>query len=109
MILDEFRFTKSVVPLATLCLWFDGSAVPTAKPPTAQGATSHMAYRGRAPIFITTSKKETDLLAQAEDGDAAMVMRRLQVFSFTTRVAKPGCSIPNCAHCFATFVMKHGL
>ena len=109
VILDEFRFTKSVVPLATQCLWFDGSAVPVAKPQTAQAATSHMTYRGRAPIFITTSKKEADLLAQAEDGDAAMVMRRLQVFSFTTRVAKPGCSIPNCAYCFATFVMKHGL
>ena len=83
--------------------------MPIAKPQTAQGAASHMAIRGRAPIFITTSKKEADLLAQAEDGDAAMVMTRLQAFSFTTRVAKPGCSIPNCAHCFATIVTKHGL
>ena len=108
VILDEFRFVKSVVPLATQCLWFDGSAVPIAKPQTAQGVASHIAYRGRAPIFITTSKKETDLLAEAQDGDAAMVMRRLQVFNFTTRVAKPGCSIPSCAHCFSNFVMKHG-
>ena len=42
VILDEFRFTTSVVPLATQCLWLDGSAFPIAKPQTGQGSSSQL-------------------------------------------------------------------
>ena len=58
VILDEFRFTSSVVPLATQCLWFDGSAVPIAKPQTGQGPASHFTHQGRAPVVITTSTEQ---------------------------------------------------
>ena len=108
MILDEFRFLKSVIPIAAQCLWFDGSAVPIAKPQTGHGSGSHVMYDGRAPLFITTSQGEVDALAQAGDGDASMLLRRLQVVRFTERVAKPNSKIPNCAPCFATFVMSQG-
>ena len=108
VILDEFRFLKSVIPIATQCLWFDGSAVPIAKPQTGHGSGSHVMYHGRAPLFITTSQGEVDALAQAGDGDASVLLRRLQVVRCTERVAKPNSKIPNCAPCFATFVMSQG-
>ena len=109
VILDEFRFLTSVVPMATQCLWLDGSVVSIAKPQTDKGTTvSHVPYSGRAPIFITTSQEEVDTLAAATDGDASMVLRRLQLFEFTERVVKPCGTIPSCARCFATFVTTHG-
>ena len=87
-LLDEFRFLSSVVPLATQCLWFDGSAVPIAKPQTGQGPASHLVYEGRAPVFITTSSDQLEALTAAGDGDASMILRRLQVFHFAVRVAQ---------------------
>ena len=108
VLLDEFRFMESVVPIATQCLWFDGSAVPVAKPQTGQGSASHVKYHGRAPVFITTGMEDMKALSEAGDGDASMVLRRLNVFLFPHRVAKPGVSIPCCAPCFARFVMQHG-
>ena len=108
VILDEFRFLTSVVPIATQCLWFDGSAVQISKPQTGHGSTSHITYSGRAPIFITTSQEEVQTLAEASEGDASMVMRRLKIFHFVTRVGKPNTTIPHCAKCFATFVTTHG-
>ena len=107
VILDEFRFMTSVVPIATQCLWFDGSAVPIAKPQTGQAANSHITYSGRAPIFITTSQEEVDSLAEVSEGDASMVLRRLKMFHFSERVVKPSATIPSCARCFACFVMSH--
>ena len=107
VILDEFRFLTSVVPLATQCLWFDGSAVSIAKPQTGQGAASHLPYEGRAPVFITTSREQIDSLTAAGDGDASMILRRLQVFDFTVRVAKPHPTIPVCPRCVANFVLSN--
>ena len=106
-LLDEFRFMTSVVPIATQHLWFDGSPLPIAKPQTGLGSASHITHHGCAPVFITTSQAELDEPAEAEDGDATMVLRRLQVFSFTERLFSPGGTIPKCGRCFATFVASH--
>ena len=108
VLLDEFRFTKSVVPIATQCLWLDGSAVSIAKPQTGPGSVSHVKYEGSAPVFITTSIGELTALREAGDGDASMLLRRLLVFAFPHRVEKPRASIPPCASCFARFVLHHG-
>ena len=102
--LDDFRFVRSPVPLATQCLWFDGSPVSIAKPQNTQGAVSHEVYTGKAPIFITTSIKDLEALARAGDGDASMVLRRLLVFQSAIRAEKPSMPIPECASCFARFV-----
>ena len=107
VILVEFRFLSSVVPIATQCLWFDGSAVPIAKPQTGQGAASHLVYEGRAPVFITTSSDQIEALTAAGDGDANMILQRLQVFHFTVRVAKPHPTIPCCPRCVANFVLSN--
>ena len=105
-LLDDFRFLTSPVPLATQCLWFDGSPVPVAKPQNLQGAAaaSHDVYTGSAPIFITTSMSEVELLEQEDDGDASMLRRRLTIFPFTASVPKPAMHIPACASCFARLV-----
>ena len=105
--LDDFRFLESTVPMATQCLWFGGSPVPVAKPQNAPGAASQDIYRGRAPIFITTSLADIDALVEAGDGDASMLLRRLFVVRFTTRVVKPVHHIPECAACFARFITTY--
>ena len=102
--LDDFRFLESVVPLATQCLWFDGSAVPIAKPQNQPGSTGHDIYHGTAPVFITTKAQDIEALRAAGDGDASMLLRRLRVFTFTRRVAPPEVRVLNCAHCFARLI-----
>ena len=94
------------MPLATQCVWFDGSPVSVAKPQNLQGAAaaSHENYTGSAPIFITTSMRQIELLEQAGDGDASMLRRRLTVFPFTVSVPMPAMHIPPCASCFARLV-----
>ena len=102
--LDDFRFLESVVPLATQCLWFDGSAVPVAKPQNQPGSTGHDIYLGAAPVFITTKAQDIETLRAAGDGDSSMLLRRLRVFNFTRRVPPPDARVPDCAHCFARLV-----
>ena len=87
--LDDFRFLESVVPLATQCLWFDGSAVPIAKPQNQPGSTGHDIYHGTAPVFITTKAQDIEALRAAGDGDASMLLRRLRVFTFYTSGGSP--------------------
>jgi len=108
VLLYDFRFLGSVLPIATQCLWFDGSPLPIAQPQNVQGMTGHDVYSGNAPIFITTKKGDVEALERAGDGDASMLLRRLSVFSCATRVAKPPVQIANCASCFARFVCSHG-
>ena len=102
--LDDFRFLSSVVPVATQCLWFDGSAVPVAKPQNQPGSSGHDVYHGAAPIFITTKAQDIDALNEAGDGDASMILRRLKVFHFRARVTPPAGHVPECACCFARLI-----
>ncbi len=102
--LDDFRFFKSAVPVATQCLWFDGSALPVAKPQNQPGCSGHDIYRGTAPIFITTKMQDIEALERVGDGDASMILRRLKVFHFRERVASNVGCIPECAHCFARLI-----
>ena len=108
--LDEFRFDESIVSRATQCLLFEGSPVPIGRPQNVPGASGNMMYKGSAPIFITTKMEDLDRLqSHAEidpysgkpwDADASMICRRLKVYKFATRVAKPGVQISYCGHCF---------
>lgn len=108
-VLDDFRFFQSPVPLATQCLWFDGSPVPIARPQNIAGQMGQDVYRGGAPIFITTQKVDVDKLAASRDGDASMLFRRLKVHTFATRVVGPPVGVPECAHCFAKLVCTHNV
>jgi len=106
--LDDFRFLESVVPMATQCLWFDGSAVPLAKPQNVPGSMAHDVYHGAAPVFITTKLEDMDALEADGGGEASMVLRRLKVFRFTQRITAPTNRVPECAHCFAHLICSHG-
>ena len=107
--LDDFRFFQTPVPVATQCLWFDGSPLPTARPQNTAGQAGQDLYRGSAPVFITTKGEDVEKLAGARDGDASMLLRRLKVYRFTTRVLPPPARVPDCGHCFAKLVCSHGM
>ena len=107
VLLDDFRFFRSPVPVATQCLWFDGSPVPIARPQNVAGQSGQEVYRGDAPIFITTSKADVDRLVASGDGDASMLCRRLKVYNFTVRVPGPTVAVPECGHCFARLLRSH--
>ena len=116
--LDEYRFSAAVLPYAIQCLWFDGSVVPIARPQNVQGVTGHGMYKGTAPVFITTKDQDLKRLekAAADDpetglpgsGDASMLLRRLKVYRFTTRVPKPERRLPYCGRCFAQLIVEGG-
>eukprot|EP00973_Karenia_brevis_P058042 8080638-Karenia_brevis.AAC.1 len=42
------------------------------------------------------------------DADAAMIHRRLKVYPFLTRIAKPPPGLAFCGRCFAELVLKEG-
>ena len=113
--LDDWRFDATVLPYATQCLWFDGSAFPIAQPQNQPGRLGHCLYRGTAPIFATTTEDDMERLradatadprtGRPRDADASMVLRRLKVYHFTQQLQTPQRSIPYCAHCFAELVL----
>ena len=109
--LDEYRFDPEIISWASMCLWFDGSDLPIGRPQNVQGMSGNMVYKGSAPIFVTTKLCDLKRLQeQAQinpstgspwDTDAAMLCRRMKVYSFTHRVAKPSARFECCAKCFA--------
>ena len=108
--LDDFRFNPDIVSWSTLMLWFDGSPVPISRPQNVQGVTGNFNYKGRAPVFITTKLSDIKLLEEQAkinpatghpwNTDASMLLRRMKVYSFTTRISRPP-RISCCARCFS--------
>ena len=108
--LDEFRFDEAVLSWASQCLLFDGSPVPVGTPKNVPGMVGNMLYKGTAPVFITTKMADLEWMQKyAEinpvtgspwDAEASMICRRLKVYRFATRVAKPRKQITCCRRCF---------
>ena len=118
VLLDDWRFSQSILSYATQCLWYDGSAVSIVWPQNQPGVSGHYLYQGTAPIFATTKAQGIAALHSAaaidpltgcpKDGDASMIIRRLKVYTFRVRVAKPPIALPACGHCFATLILEQG-
>ena len=108
-LLDDFRFFHTPVPVATQCLWFDGSPVPIARPQDVASQVGQDLYRAGAPTFITTQQSVVDKIAASCDGDQSMLFRRLRVYTFTVRVQGAPAAIPECAHCFAKLVCSQNV
>jgi len=114
--LDEWRFKSAPVGLPTQLLWLEGKPVPAAKPQNIPGVVGNFLYKGSAPIFITTSldylvelraaAQINELTGLPHDGNAAMLLRRLQVYDFTVKMPKPARKVKCCGRCFADLVMS---
>ena len=110
--LDEWSFSGAPVSLSTQLLWFEGKPVPITRPQN--NSIGHFLYKGTAPIFVTTPlQKMEPFLKQAEDAsrrgvssEATMILRRIKLYKFEHKVRKPACQIPQCASCFASFVLE---
>ena len=112
VVLDEWTFDASSVPLSTQLLWFEGKPVPITRPQN--DFAGHTVYKGTAPIFITTPLKRMEkFITEAEracywgeSSIATMVLRRLKLYKFTQRLPMSGGQIAQCAHCVARFVLE---
>jgi len=112
VLLDEWSFEASSVPLSIQLLWFEGKPVPITRPQN--DFAGHALYKGTAPIFITTPLKRMEkFIIEAErarywgeSSVATMVLRRLKVYKFTQKIPMPTGQIPQCARCFASFVLE---
>lgn len=116
VLLDDWRFNKTVLPFETQCRWFDGSAVRVQRPQNQNGVTGHVVYQGTAPIFATTKLADMERFEAlseidpgtglAKDADAAMLHRRLKVYKFHTRIPKAAGKIKYCPRCFAQLILS---
>jgi hypothetical protein len=90
--------------------------VPINRPQNIPGVTGHLLYEGTAPIFVTTKLQDIDVLRRSAamnartgrpgDAEASMLLRRLQIYEFSVRVARPRANIPHCGCCFATLLLN---
>ena len=111
--LDEWNFSGAAVSLSTQLIWFEGKPVPITRPQN-NNTIGHFLYKGTAPIFITTPLQRMEpFLKQAEDAarrgvssEATMILRRLKLYKLERKVRKPASQIPQCASCFASFVLE---
>ena len=113
--LDDWRFDDQVLPYATQCRWYDGSVVKISQPQNKQGTTGHLLYQGDAPIFATTKLDDIERLEKLAaddpvtgkpcDVNASMCFRRLKVYAFRVRIAKPPVYVRYCRRCFADLVL----
>ena len=111
-LLDEWDFNTPSVPLSQQLLWFEGKPIPITRPQN--DFAGHTLYKGTAPIFITTPLKRmerfiTDAAWAARSGEsseATMMLRRLKLYKFSRKIRKPADQIPQCASCFAAFVLE---
>jgi hypothetical protein len=113
--LDENRFNEAVIPFAVQCLLYDGSGVPVARPQNQTGIQGHITYRGTSPVFATGKLEDIQRLealaavdpstGAPRNADASMLLRRLKVHRYTTRIAKPKDKVKYCGRCFANLVL----
>ena len=114
IVLNEWRFDASVLPLSVQLLWFEGKAVPITRPQGTDAYYGHYRYKGSAPIFVTTPLKALQpvldeaeaAIAEGQASDLTMLTRRLHVYKFTMRMPRPRRQLPRCAACFANFVLQ---
>lgn len=68
VVLDEWGFGSSVVPLSLQLLWFQGKTFPVTRPQNTD-YVGHLMYAGTAPVFVTS--KEKDLMPIVQRAEAA--------------------------------------
>ena len=115
VLLDEWAFDESVLPLATQLLWYEGKPFPITRPQNKE-YQGHLLYRGSAPLFVTCKEKDlAPLLQQAHEAVAqdrpsehTMLLRRLNVYGFSVKLGlRANEEVAECAACFAQTVLCH--
>ena len=88
VLLDEWTFDTSVVPLATQLLWYEGKSFPITRPQN-KDCSGHLLCSGTAPIFATCKEKELAPIMQkaqeamqlGQPSEWSMLLRRLKIFT----------------------------
>lgn len=114
VLLDEWTFDTSVIPLATQLLWYEGKSFPITRPQN-KDYSGHLLYKGSAPIFATCKEKELAPIIQkaheamqlGQPSEWSMLLRRLKIFSFSVPFQIGPCKIPECPACFADLVISN--
>ena len=71
VLLDEWRFDESVLPMSTQLLWLEGKPLQLPQPQNT-GFVGHRVYHGSAPIFVTTKMQYLEkLVREAEAAEAS--------------------------------------
>jgi len=104
-LLDDWRFNEEVVSYNLQLLWFEGAPLVIARPQNEH--SGHLRYAKDDPVFITTL--EADLLSaqkrNVQEGDVAMMLKRLRVFRFAAPIENVDDTLPACACCFAKLIL----
>ena len=98
VLLDDWCFDDTVLPLPTQLLWYEGKPFPLPRPQNSSHYQGHLLYEGTAPIFVTVKEKDLGpLMAQAQvafaqgiPSEHTMLMRRLKVYSFSRPLPSAG-------------------
>ena len=114
VLLDEWAFDTSVLPLCTQLLWYEGKSFPLTRPQN-KDYSGHLLYTGSAPIFATCKEKELAPIMQkaqeatqlGQPSEWTMLLRRLKIFRFSVPLQDPRCKIPECPACFANLIMAN--
>ena len=109
VLLDEWAFDTSVLPLPTQLLWYEGKPFPVTRPQNNRDIHGHLLYQGTAPIFVTCKEKDLQpIMLKAQEAlqlgrpnECSMLLRRLKIFSFSVPFPVGRDKIPECATCFA--------
>ena len=102
-LLDDWRFGDDVISYNVQLLWFEGKSVMIARPQNS--FAGHYRYSRGDPVFLTTL--EADLhqtRAKVQQGDVAMMLKRLRLFRFHKVIPAPE-EVAPCACCFAHFLL----
>ena len=117
--LDEWRFNDAIISFPAQMQWFEGSHLTISRPQNMQGTSGHLTYEGTAPIFATSKVADLKKLEEMAQDDpvtgqpmcaeASMMMRRLRVYRFHNRIAKPTQTAVFCGCCFAKLLLSRGV
>lgn len=107
VLLDDWRFNEDIISYAVQLLWFEGAPFVIARPQNQ--FTGHVRYSKDDPVFLTTLLDDlTSLKGKRflKEGDVEMMLKRLHVFKFTTKISIPKNVAAGCARCFSRWLLE---
>lgn len=107
VLLDDWRFNEDVLPYNVQLLWLEGKPFSIARPQNQ--CSGHVLYTLDAPVFVTTLDSDIRRVKPGlQAGDIDMLLKRLLIFRFHSKLQNPDRSIPPCVRCFSDLVLAGG-